>query len=79
MVQLRHPQVSGVQVDSRERRDTHTSPNRIVEPCDGCRWPDRCRHDLLCWAAEKRDIATEGQHRDRVNRVASSRKGGTPI
>jgi hypothetical protein len=77
MVQLRDPQVTVDRVCSRERQRIETA-NRIVEPCDGCRWPDRCRTDRLCWAAEKRDIAAEGR-RDMVNRVASSRKGGTPI
>jgi hypothetical protein len=58
MVQLRKPQVTAVRVCSRER-SRHETPNRVTRPCDGCRWPDRCRHDRICWAAEKADIRVE--------------------
>ncbi len=36
-------------------------PNGLVNGrlCDGCRWPERCKRDGLCWAAEKRLIASE--------------------
>jgi hypothetical protein len=77
MVQLRKPQVTAVRVSSREQQ-RHTSPNHIIEPCDGCQWPDRCRTDRICWAAEKHDIQAERQRRW-PSRGSSWRKGGTPI
>lgn len=59
MVRLRHPRADLsqiVQVPVTERRRNELAAGEV---CDGCRWPDRCQTDRLCWAAEKQDIAAE--------------------
>ena len=72
MVELRklrvHPLTDGV---GRKSSDpTIVPPNRIVsgQVCEGCRWPDRCKRDAICWAAEKAAIASEKEAvKDRVD------------
>lgn len=41
----------------------YTRDDRSLKPaarsCDNCKWPDLCKADRLCWAAEKAAIAAE--------------------
>ena len=44
-----------------ETRPRYTSPSALPRGvlCTGCRWPERCGRDRICWAREKRAVQAE--------------------